>query len=238
MPQDRIQVEGDTIAFECQSNRPAQSSTMWLKDGLEISWDNASRFGLLPNGGLEIKRLEVEDEGFYVCAISSGSERKYAQAHLTVNAPVIFLRRPQDAQAVEGEFVDFQCAVSGKPRPTVEWTLNGRPIEQSANGTHLRYELYQDNQRLRVNSLRRSEHAGLYTCSASNGVGPTQSRSARLVVEDALPPAFQIAQQNTSVFEDHAVTLECEFGDLALLLKVNANTEDDGHSSCMRDFNN
>ena len=137
------------------------------------------------------------------------SETKYAQAYLTVNAPVTFLKEPEDSRMTEGEFAEFYCAVSGKPKPKVEWTLNGRAIKENESSA-FRYEFYQDSQLLKINDLKQNADAGLYSCAASNGVGKVEVRSARLVIDKASGPYFQIKQHNMSVFEYDSSTLECK----------------------------
>lgn len=92
----------------------------------------------------------MEDEGFYVCSISRGSNTKYAQAELIVNGnlsnylslayfmcenyrnlidncqvPVILIKKPVDQEVIEGNIVEFYCSVSGKPEPSITWTKNG-----------------------------------------------------------------------------------------------------------------
>jgi len=74
LPRDQVQTEGNDTVLECQSNDPTRSQITWLKAGREISPDN--RFSLLPSGDLQLKILELEDEGFYVCRMRAVAETK------------------------------------------------------------------------------------------------------------------------------------------------------------------
>ena len=47
---------------------------------------NDRRISLSPNGDLEIRKVIVEDEGFYVCSIENSQSVKYVQAKLTINS--------------------------------------------------------------------------------------------------------------------------------------------------------
>lgn len=114
-----------------------------------------NRIRIQTNGDLEIKNVRVEDEGFYTCSMSYGSQTKYAQAQLEVNGewnsinnqiyalkyvykidydlfkkygikvPVSFIKTPSDQEVAEGNSVEFYCSVRGKPDPVITWTRYG-----------------------------------------------------------------------------------------------------------------
>ena len=81
----------------------------------------------------------------------------------------------------------FSCTAQGNPVPTISWTgpSDNFTTEDTpgANFTVLSV--------LTIDSAVRARHEGLYTCSASNGVGPSPNSSATLTVQgtgETLPP--------------------------------------------------
>jgi hypothetical protein len=130
-----------------------------------------NRITQFKNGNLEIKRVLVEDEGFYICSISNSYGTKYAQAQLLVYVAASFVRRPIDQDAVEGGSVEFYCAVNGKPTPNLMWKKNGLQVDITNN----RYEFYQDNQLFVIKNLNQTSDHGLYSCVAKNEVNQIEA---------------------------------------------------------------
>ncbi|CAF0918628.1 unnamed protein product [Brachionus calyciflorus] len=207
MPNDLTVTESTNAKFVCRSN-VLTSKISWLKDGKVIN--NDRRYNIYSNGDIEIRRVLVEDEGFYVCSISNSENIKYAQAKLTVNIPVTFIKRPIDVSSVEGDSAEFYCKVSGKPEPKIIWKKDGFIIKKTSNQTSKlsEYEFYQNDEILRVNNLNRGNHEGVYSCWAGNSVNKISS-DARLFINPPERPFFKITQQNISVFENQQTTLEC-----------------------------
>lgn len=73
----------------------------------------------------------------------------------------------------------FSCTAQGNPVPTISWTGPSTnlttEVTPGANFTVLSV--------LTIDSAVRAVHEGPYTCSASNGVGPSPSSSAALTVQ-------------------------------------------------------
>ncbi|XP_052823062.1 peroxidasin homolog [Octopus bimaculoides] len=89
-------------------------------------------------------------------------------------APV-FTVEPEDMQLEIGTSMVFTCAATGDPEPEISWLHNGEILTQSATiifwGDTLK--------RLMIQNIKQSD-SGTYTCVASNSVGQTFSRAARL----------------------------------------------------------
>lgn len=204
LPKDQVRIEKENVILKCRANITEVSIT-WIKDG-KSSDINDKRFIFHSNGDLEIFDLEVSDEGFYVCIISDGSVKKYAQALLTVNTRIFILKHPRDIEVTEGGFVEFYCSMSGKPLPEIHWKHNDIPL----NNTNNRLEFYQRNQLLKINSVIGGDK-GVYTCHGSNDFSMNEA-SAVLHINPPKSPYFEITQKNISVYEDHQIVLECFAG--------------------------
>ena len=91
-----------------------------------------------------------------------------------------FLRAlPVDLTVNQSSPATFSCTAQGNPVPTISW------IGPSANFTteDTPGANFTVSSVLTIDSAVRALHEGVYTCSASNGVGPSPSSSATLDVQ-------------------------------------------------------
>ncbi|KAH0512561.1 Netrin receptor DCC [Microtus ochrogaster] len=88
--------------------------------------------------------------------------------------PPWFLNHPSNLYAYESMDIEFECAVSGKPVPTVNWMKNGDVVIPSD------YFQIVGGSNLRILGVVKSDE-GFYQCVAENEAGNAQS-SAQLIV--------------------------------------------------------
>ena len=91
-----------------------------------------------------------------------------------------FIRGPPvDLTVNQSRQATFSCTAQGNPVPTISWTGPSAnftsEVTPGANFTVLSV--------LTIDSAVRAVHEGPYTCSASNGVGPSPNSSAALTVQ-------------------------------------------------------
>uniref|UniRef100_A0A4W5QJW9 Ig-like domain-containing protein n=1 Tax=Hucho hucho TaxID=62062 RepID=A0A4W5QJW9_9TELE len=92
------------------------------------------------------------------------------------------MSRVQDLSVVSGQEVEFQCRVSGRPAPKVEWSRDGEVLSKDGD-PHV--EFHEQGQVMKVKAVRLRDQ-GLYQCLASNSAG-TQMRQFRLTVQGTVP---------------------------------------------------
>lgn len=89
-----------------------------------------------------------------------------------------FVQRIKPVRVMDGEKVTFNCVVTGKPTPKVQWYHNDKPVVDAKDVV-----IYQDTEG--VCSLAISEvfpeNAGEYTCQAVNKVGEAICKSSLIV---------------------------------------------------------
>lgn len=87
--------------------------------------------------------------------------------HMT---PPVFLRTPQDAIAVEGAGLQFECQVSGTPKPETTWYKNGVAV---APGQSKIIVSPPDGQGVTTLTIPNAgvEDQGVYECKATNPRG-------------------------------------------------------------------
>ena len=86
---------------------------------------------------------------------------------------------PQNQIVLEGLNVSFSCNASGNPTPTFSWTINGSPVNITANP---RISFTADNKQLTITSVKRTD-VGEYICLAINNVEIVTSTAASLIVQ-------------------------------------------------------
>ncbi|XP_078617614.1 hemicentin-2-like [Branchiostoma floridae x Branchiostoma japonicum] len=108
---------------------------------------------------LQIQEVKMEDEGIYRCANLDLTPK---EAKLTViDAPAVSVPVPS-VSAVEGEPATLTCLVDSSPAASISWVKLGHqmPLVQDVR-----------KQTLRITNTTRHD-AGIYQCSAENGILP------------------------------------------------------------------
>lgn len=121
----------------------------------------------------------------------------------TVNlAPPVFLERPRDQEAIEGNSVELLCQVEGIPPPVLTWTRKDVPLR-----TGNRIQLLKDNSVLSIQQVTKFDE-GIYTCHAENAAGQRNS-SALLMIREKVPPVFTSTPNDQRVNVGSSVELQC-----------------------------
>ncbi|XP_059193550.1 hemicentin-1 [Centropristis striata] len=164
----------------------------WTKDGLPV--DSPGVY--LQNGNrlLRIYRVQPEHAGRFACTAQNSAGEARREYYIVVQAPPVIsgTSRLQELTVVLGQEVEFQCRVSGRPAPRVEWSRDGEVLSRDGD-PHV--EFLEDGQVLKVKSVRLRDQ-GLYQCLASNNAG-TQMRQFRLTVQ--APPTIKGPSETSEV---------------------------------------
>ncbi|XP_078455999.1 immunoglobulin superfamily DCC subclass member 4 isoform X1 [Lampetra planeri] len=179
--------EGSVARLQCRIEGSPPPVIAWERDHTALPPD--SRFTALPNGVLQIAKVELADEGSYRCVASNSAKKRYSQeAALEVNSgeknesqdPAIVVR-PQNVTVVAGRSAVLECLATGTPDPIVSWSrLDGMPISPDA-AVLGRFNLLF----VRV----RAVHAGAYVCRV-NKLGSRQFTTATAQLAVLVPPAI------------------------------------------------
>ncbi|XP_030876334.1 netrin receptor DCC-like, partial [Leptonychotes weddellii] len=94
--------------------------------------------------------------------------------------PPWFLNHPSNLYAYESMDIEFECSVSGKPVPTVNWMKNGDVVIPSD------YFQIVGGSNLRILGVVKSDE-GFYQCVAENEAGNAQSSAQLIVPKPAIP---------------------------------------------------
>ncbi|XP_017865080.1 PREDICTED: neogenin isoform X4 [Drosophila arizonae] len=177
-PSPKTVSEGETVTLDCVANGVPKPQIKWLRDGEELDLNHLdSRFSITGTGSLQISGAEDIDSGNYQCRASNTVDSLDAQATVQVQVPPKFIQAPRDKTASEKEVLNLECAIHGKPKPTIRWLKNGDVI------TPNEYLQFVNGHNLRIRGLLYSD-AGMFQCVGTNPAGTVQA-SARLRV---VPP--------------------------------------------------
>lgn len=101
-----------------------------------------------------------------------------------------------------GGTVKLDCKLSATPKPNIEWTKNGRPVNESRR---VRTEFDGQLSSLVISDVR-PEDSGEYQCIAKNKIGTASCRTNLVVSEAMSEPEFKETMKDLEVVErDEAV---------------------------------
>ncbi|XP_065086405.1 titin isoform X5 [Ochlerotatus camptorhynchus] len=192
--------EGKPVRLDCVIVGQPEPEVIWYHGDRPVK--ESTDFQLLFQGdhcSLVIREAFLEDAGEYrVVAINSAGEAS-SKCNLIVTplniaepavrqptervlpplgAPPKFERLLADILAADGEKCQFECAVSGDPRPNVKWFVNNREIEENPRV----HSVYRDDGVVKlVIEQVFPDDKGVYTAKASNPSGEAKCFSNLIV---------------------------------------------------------
>ena len=131
-PTSQAVVVGADVTLECSANGLPQPSITWLKDGRQLEMSHLdTRYGKTGQGSLTIRQVELGDEGGYQCRAENTEDSVDTGVELTVMVAPEFNKKPASHVSYEKDDILFDCEVTGRPEPVVQWFKNGDLIIQS-----------------------------------------------------------------------------------------------------------
>ncbi|KAL9897501.1 klingon isoform 2-T6 [Glossina fuscipes fuscipes] len=197
-------VVGDTLVLPCQVENLGNFVLLWRRGINVLTASNImvtrdERIRLIDGYNLEISDLEPQDAGDYVCQISDKINRD--QVHtVEILVPPSVRATPTSGQlqARKGGPVTLECKGSGNPVPSIYWTKKTGAGKSSAR--------IGDGPILTLEKVERQQ-AGIYQCTADNGVGDPVSVDIRLDV--LYPPDIQVEKSWIHSGEGFEAKLVC-----------------------------
>ncbi|XP_069483084.1 netrin receptor DCC isoform X2 [Ambystoma mexicanum] len=175
-------IEGQDAVMECAVSGFPTPNVMWMH-GDEVIPTRSKKYSLMGNSNLLISNVTDDDAGTYTCVVAYRSENSSAVADLSVMVPPRYLNHPSNLYAYESMDIEFECAVSGKPAPTLKWTKNGEVVIPSD------YFQIVGGSNLRILGLVQSDE-GFYQCLAENDAGNVQSSAQLIIPEPVVFPSL------------------------------------------------
>ncbi|XP_075146285.1 klingon [Haematobia irritans] len=197
-------VVGDTLVLPCQVENLGNFVLLWRRGINVLTASNImvtrdERVRLIDGYNLEISDLEPQDAGDYVCQISDKINRDQVHTvEILVPPSVRATPTSGNLQARKGGPVTLECKGSGNPVPSIYWTKKSGVGKSTAR--------IGDGPILTLDKVERQQ-AGIYQCTADNGVGEPVSVDIRLDV--LYPPDIQVEKSWIHSGEGFEAKLVC-----------------------------
>lgn len=200
--QDQTVSLGATVQFTCEVRGNPSPNRTWFHNAQPIP---PSPRHLTAENGLKISGVTMEDSGLYQCVADNGIGFMQSTGRLDIQKdsglkPVI-ITAPASTKVAAGDFVTLSCNATGVPVPVMRWydrhgLITSHPsqvLKSKSRKSHLlrpgafdAEPVYFVMSRGGSSSLYiqavAQEHAGKYTCEATNEHGSTQSEAVLTVV--------------------------------------------------------
>lgn len=177
--------------------------------GLDLSTRKQnSRFKVLSNGTLSIRRVDIQDRGQYLCSASNSFGKDHLHVTLSVvSYPPRILERPTKEITVHSRStVELQCRAEGRPMPKISWILpNQTVVSESSKG--IGQALVTSDGTLVIHNLSIYDR-GYYKCMASNSAGQ-DSLLVKMQVIAAPPVILEQKRQVIAGMWGESLKLPC-----------------------------
>ena len=188
---------GHDQLVECHASSIPGPEIAWFRHGINANLKNDHKY-VITNDGLLIKKVQLEDEGIYLCqaSVTSTGEIKRAQINVQVMHEPVWDVKPIDTDGVNGQDIVIRCKASAKPVAVYKWFKNG--IELAGQ----RYVFTVDSLRIVESNVN---DRGTYTCQAENNSGKI---SANFRVNILVGPKI-VPMEEVNVLEGKQATIMC-----------------------------
>ncbi|XP_076457798.1 roundabout homolog 2-like isoform X2 [Babylonia areolata] len=207
MPDDVIAKKDDTVELKCSATGDPRPTIQWQKEYGRIPFGRARQ---LDDGTLWIEKVEVSDDGVYVCIAENTAGTVKAVGRLTIHTMPSFLIKPTNQQVGRGRTATLQCVVNGNPPPTVFWSKGTEQHLMFPNHENGRYSVSEDGT-LRIRDIQ-YEDEGQYVCQGLNVLG-SEKAMATITVKDEdkrPPPMIVTGPQNQTLQLKEVAMLPCQ----------------------------
>ncbi|XP_075253986.1 muscle M-line assembly protein unc-89-like isoform X3 [Convolutriloba macropyga] len=168
-----------------------------------------------PRYKCSIKSVTPEMSGKIAVVAENDRGKATSSAELIVTAPQIaptFEKKLDGHVIKQNEPLHFHCVISGQPTPQVVWSLNGVIVQ--IDGHRITERRIGINYYLVINDVG-PQDAGIYSCTAENGVGKAVSTAEVFVdvgdtSESPPGPSFPKPLTPTSLSEGAQLMLLCK----------------------------
>ncbi|KAI8479293.1 Hemicentin-1, partial [Branchiostoma belcheri] len=198
-PTDISVVVNSDVVLPCRVMGSPHPRVTWQKRGQFLHDDNG--FTQRDDHSLEIRRIKVADSGVYSCVAQNNAGTAVRKVKVFVQVPPVIEDGPRTIITKQGLSVTLPCLSSGRPRPSINWEFNGKPIVS----TDFQHQmLFSGGLQIPIAQL---EHTGTYACKVTNEAG---SSSRTITLEVQAPPVIAPVQTQRTVVEGQDVSLPCE----------------------------
>lgn len=193
-------IKGGVLLLECIAEGLPTPHLSWVKVTGNLPRDEpeTENFGKI----LKIDQVTAADEGTYQCTASNPMGRAKHEFHVHVEEPPRWIKEPEGGVYSVGTNLVLLCEAIGNPEPTIQWKLNGMPIDgRTFRGRISAREVSLTNLQL--------QDSAVYQCEASNKHG-TILANANVNVLNIAPLILTSDGENYATVVGYSAFLHCE----------------------------
>uniref|UniRef100_A0A8C8D4I6 Neural cell adhesion molecule L1-like protein n=1 Tax=Oncorhynchus tshawytscha TaxID=74940 RepID=A0A8C8D4I6_ONCTS len=162
-------VKGDELLLECIAEGFPTPMIEWLK----IDHRLPDRVTIENHGKLlSIDQVDEDDKGKYMCKATNIHGMAVHYFDVSVEEPPQWVSEPESQLSMIGSDVLINCSATGTPQPTIQWMVNGKPIEGM-------FSVY-------LNKTSNSTDSAVYQCEASNRHGTLLANANIMIMKEGL----------------------------------------------------
>uniref|UniRef100_A0A8C0C431 Cell adhesion molecule L1 like n=1 Tax=Buteo japonicus TaxID=224669 RepID=A0A8C0C431_9AVES len=193
-------IKGGVLLLECIAEGLPTPHLSWVKVTGNLPKDEpeTENFGKI----LKIDQVTAADEGTYQCTASNPMGRAKHEFHVHVEEPPRWIKEPEGGVYSVGTNLVLLCEAIGNPEPTIQWKLNGMPIDSKFRGDAI------SAREISLTNLQLQDSA-VYQCEASNKHG-TILASANVNVLNIAPLILTSDGENYATVVGYSAFLHCE----------------------------
>ncbi|NXD47232.1 NCHL1 protein, partial [Corvus moneduloides] len=193
-------IKGGVLLLECIAEGLPTPHLSWVKVTGNMPKDEpeTENFGKI----LKIDQVTAADEGTYQCTASNPMGRAWHEFHVHVEEPPQWLKKPEGGVYSVGTNLVLLCEAIGNPEPSIQWKLNGMPID----GTTFRGRI--STREISLTNLQLQDSA-VFQCEASNKHG-TILASANVNVLNIAPLILTSDGENYATVVGYSAFLHCD----------------------------
>uniref|UniRef100_A0A8C7F9X8 Neural cell adhesion molecule L1-like protein n=1 Tax=Oncorhynchus kisutch TaxID=8019 RepID=A0A8C7F9X8_ONCKI len=162
-------VKGDELLLECIAEGFPTPMIEWLR----IDHRLPDRVTIENHGKLlSIDQVDEDDKGKYMCKATNIHGMAVHYFDVSVEEPPQWVSEPESQLSMIGSDVLINCSATGTPQPTIQWMVNGKPIEGM-------FSVY-------LNKTSNSTDSAVYQCEASNRHGTLLANANIMIMKEGL----------------------------------------------------
>ncbi|XP_043819288.1 neurofascin isoform X8 [Dromiciops gliroides] len=196
-------LRGMDLLLECIASGVPAPDIAWYKKGGDLPAGKVKFENF--NKALRITNVSEEDSGEYFCLASNKMGSIRHTISVRVKAAPYWLDEPKNLILAPGEDGRLVCRANGNPKPTVQWLVNGDPLEAAPPNPSR--EVAGDTIIFRDTQIGSS---AVYQCNASNDHGYLLA-NAFVSVLDVPPRMLSPRNQLIKVIHYNRTRLDCPF---------------------------
>ncbi|XP_064523232.1 neural cell adhesion molecule L1-like protein isoform X6 [Pseudopipra pipra] len=193
-------IKGGVLLLECIAEGLPTPHLSWVKVTGNMPKDEpeTENFGKI----LKIDQVSAADEGTYQCTASNPMGRARHEFHVHVEEPPQWLKKPEGGVYSVGTNLVLLCEAIGNPEPSIQWKLNGMPIDSTTFRGRI------STREISLTNLQLQDSA-VFQCEATNKHG-TILASANVNVLNIAPLILTSDGENYAAVVGYSAFLHCD----------------------------